>query len=600
MAGRRSRASSGTNARQAARMTTRDQAQDELREREAAYNAVLTPIPEMVFRIRRDGTFLDFVPAKGQPPTLRASELVGRKVQDVLPPDIAKQAMAIGERTLRTGAFQSFEYQLRVPQPDGELTSYQARLIPAGPDEVVAIIGNTTQRRRMELALRESEERYRALFEKSSDGLALVIDGRIVLVNPRMQEITGFTQEELFGRTPQELVPTEEREQIRERIGELSAGRPERPARYRIQRKDGDLIPVEVISRAIEHHGGNAILSTLRDISERVRAEEALNESEERWRSLAESAPDFIITVDREGAIQFINRTVLGLARDDVIGTNIFDYVDTEYRRATRNSLEQVFKSGEPSSQEVRLVEEMGSVWYRSHIGPVRRNGQVVAATIVAADITDRKRIEEALRESEERFRSLSEVSFEGIAIHEDGIIIDANNAFAALAGYDRSEVIGMHALDFTAAEYHEAVTENIRAGGEDPYEVMALRKDGTRFPVELRGRTVPMEGRTVRVVAIRDLTRLKEAAAKLQQAREELEGKIERQMVRRNPYGLTFREFTVLHHVATGKADKEIARELGISPLTVQKHVASILAKMNASSRTEAGVRAVREALLD
>ncbi len=600
MAGRRSRVGKGSSARQAARTIKRGSAEDELREREAAYNAVLTPIPEMVFRIGRDGTFLDFVPAKGQPPTLRANELVGRKVEDVLPPDIAKQAMAIGERTLRTGAFQSFEYQLRIPQPDGELTSYQARLIPAGPDEVVAIIGNTTQRRRMEAALRESEERYRALFEKSADGLALVIDGKIELVNPRMQEITGFTQEELFGRTPQELVATEEREQVGTRVRELSGGGPERPAQYRIRHKNGDLVPVEVISRGIEYHGRKAILSTLRDVSERVRAEEALSESEEKWRSLAENAPDFIIMVNREGAIQFINRTVLGFSRDDVIGTNVLDYVDPEHRKATRSSLEQVFKSGEPSSQEVRLVEEMDSVWYRSRIGPVRHDGQVVAATIVAADITDRKQMEEALRESEERLRSLSEVSFEGIAIHEDGRIIDANNAFAELAGYDRSDVIGMHALDFAAPEYHETVMENIRAEGEEPYEVMALRQDGTQFPVELRGRSVPMGGRTVRVVAIRDLTRLKEAEAKLQQARDELEGRIERQMVRRNPYGLTFREFTVLHHVATGKADKEIARELGISPLTVQKHVASILAKMNASSRTEAGVRAVREALLD
>lgn len=85
-----------------------------------------------------------------------------------------------------------------------------------------------------------------------------------------------------------------------------------------------------------------------------------------------------------------------------------------------------------------------------------------------------------------------------------------------------------------------------------------------------------------------------------LQQALEELEGKIERQMVRGNPYRLTFREFTILNHLADGEADKEIAVRLGISPLTVHKHVRNVLAKMNASSRAEAGTRAVREGLLD
>ena len=97
-----------------------------------------------------------------------------------------------------------------------------------------------------------------------------------------------------------------------------------------------------------------------------------------------------------------------------------------------------------------------------------------------------------------------------------------------------------------------------------------------------------------------RDITNRIRMEEALQRARETLEGKIERQMVRRNPYRLTFREFTVLHLVAAGRANKEIARELDISVLTAHKHVANILAKMNAASRTEAGVRALREGLLD
>ena len=98
----------------------------------------------------------------------------------------------------------------------------------------------------------------------------------------------------------------------------------------------------------------------------------------------------------------------------------------------------------------------------------------------------------------------------------------------------------------------------------------------------------------------IEDITervRLEEA---LRQAREELEEKAEREIQEKNPYGLTFREFTVLHLVAAGKADKEIASELGISVLTANKHVSNILSKMNATSRTEAGVRALREGLIE
>jgi len=96
------------------------------------------------------------------------------------------------------------------------------------------------------------------------------------------------------------------------------------------------------------------------------------------------------------------------------------------------------------------------------------------------------------------------------------------------------------------------------------------------------------------------DITERKRAEEALRETREELEAKAEHEMLRRNPYGLTFREHTVLHLVAAGESDRQIGTTLGISPLTAQKHVSNILAKMDASSRTEAGVRAVREGLIE
>ncbi len=98
----------------------------------------------------------------------------------------------------------------------------------------------------------------------------------------------------------------------------------------------------------------------------------------------------------------------------------------------------------------------------------------------------------------------------------------------------------------------------------------------------------------------LRDFAERKEAEEAMQGPREELEGRVERQMLRRNPYGLTFRELTVLHLVSSGMPDKGIGMELGISPLTAQKHISNILFKMEASCRTEACVRAVREGLLE
>ena len=96
------------------------------------------------------------------------------------------------------------------------------------------------------------------------------------------------------------------------------------------------------------------------------------------------------------------------------------------------------------------------------------------------------------------------------------------------------------------------------------------------------------------------DITEQKEAEETLQQTREELETRVEAEVLRGNTYGLTFRELTVLHLVAAGRADKEIANELGIRPHTASRHVKNIMSKMSAVSRTDAGVRAVREKLID
>jgi len=136
-------------------------------------------------------------------------------------------------------------------------------------------------------------------------------------------------------------------------------------------------------------------------------------------------------------------------------------------------------------------------------------------------DITDRKRAESALRESEERFRRLSEASFEGIVISEKGIIIDANERIAEMLGYTADELIGMKVSDFVAPESRDLVRERIMSGYKRPYEHLSLRKDKKILTVEVRGQAIPYEGRIVRVTAIRDITERKAAEEALRYSEE-------------------------------------------------------------------------------
>ena len=215
---------------------------------------------------------------------------------------------------------------------------------------------------------------------------------------------------------------------------------------------------------------------------------------------------------------------------------------------------------------------------------------------------------EDALRESEERFRTLyCEIPAMVHSIDERGQLVDVSGRWLETLGYERNEVIGRKSIEFLTAEsrqYAETVSlpEFWRTGRAWDVAYQFVKKNGELVDVLLSAVLErDPEGNVVRTLSVlNDITEYKRLREKLQQAREQLEGRVERQMLRKNLYGLTFREFTVLHLVAAGKADKEIAHELGISPLTVHKHVANILAKMNAASRTEAGVRALREGLLD
>ena len=199
-----------------------------------------------------------------------------------------------------------------------------------------------------------------------------------------------------------------------------------------------------------------------------------------------------------------------------------------------------------------------------------------------------------------EQYRSIFEAGFEGFVVHEDGIIIEVNPQFEDLLGYKGSELVGTSFMKLVAEDFRALVAERMATRPGVPYEIVGIRKDGAHIQAEVVGKDHVHEGRIVRVVTVRDLTKIKRLEAELRKAEEKLGSKVERQIVEGNPYELTPREFTILFHVADGVTDKEIGAKLGISALTVRKHVASLRRKMEAASRTEVSTRAIREGLLN
>ncbi|HEX2741294.1 MAG TPA: PAS domain S-box protein, partial [Rubrobacter sp.] len=160
---------------------------------------------------------------------------------------------------------------------------------------------------------------------------------------------------------------------------------------------------------------------------------------------------------------------------------------------------------------------EPSEVWHRLAITA----GVIAFGILIQRGINRSRPTRAALKEGEERFRSLSDATFEGIAISENGRILETNRAFAKMYGYETSEIVGMSAEALIAPESREVALGHIFSDSEEPYEAVALKKDGTKFTVEVRGKKSSYRGRPVRITALRDITERRESEKRLREAEE-------------------------------------------------------------------------------
>ncbi|UCD89516.1 MAG: PAS domain S-box protein, partial [Desulfobacterales bacterium] len=240
---------------------------------------------------------------------------------------------------------------------------------------------------------------------------------------------------------------------------------------------------------------------------EQKRVEKRLEEKEQILWALLNALPETAILVDLEGTILAINEVAaqrFGKHRDELIGKGMQDSMPYDLVVSREAQGDKVTRSGKP----VRFQDERAGRIYDTNIYPVYDVEEKVTALVVyARDITETKRTEGALKESEERLKSFYDAAFEGIAITDQGRFLDTNRQFAEIFGYQRDELIGKEVMDLVAEEDREFVLGNIQSNFDRPYEHKALHKNGSIVFVEVQGQQIQFKGRPARVTAIHNLT---------------------------------------------------------------------------------------------
>jgi PAS domain S-box-containing protein len=257
----------------------------------------------------------------------------------------------------------------------------------------------------------------------------------------------------------------------------------------------------------------------------RLASAEALRESGELYRAYFSASPIALFVSDTRGRYLEVNGAacaLTGYGRDELLAMSIADILAGEGAAETAERLVGLLALG-PGGNEIRIRRKDGST----------RHCLVHASTIdsnrllgLLLDITDRKEAEEKLRDSEDRFRGLSEAAFEAILVHDGGRIVDVNQALCELGGYAWHELVGRDGFELIAPEYRELVYRNLLSEYARPYEIECLRRDGTRAPVELQARSFPFRGQVQRVVALRDVSERRKAEAVRESLIRELEAK--------------------------------------------------------------------------
>ncbi len=561
------------NAELSSEIAVRKRVTQQLRESEALYRTLITTLPDAVTFTNREGQ-ITFASAKA----VRifgcedAAEMVGQPLlRGVIPAERARARAWLQHLLDGTQLTDSSQFTLRRKDGSHFIGDVDSASLYADDGRLYGLLSITrdiTQRVEMEAALRRahaelelrvqertaelsqinealraSEAKFRTIVEHSSDGITLVDEAGLVLEWNRGQElITGIPRAEALGQPiwnvqarlalPEQQSPERHRRvtQLGHEFlatGRLPANNPsvERP----ILRPDGTQRIIQPLPSPIRTERGFMIVSITRDVTERKQVEEALRESEMRFRTVANFTYDWEYWQSPTGEVLYMSpscKRVTGYPDQDFINDPALleRIMHPDDRTDFMSHSHQTAQHGDTTPIDYRIIRSDGTIRWIGHVCRVvfDEQGRPLGRRVSNRDITERRRAEEGLREQEKLYRSIFETTADGLAIcNLDGQIMETNPAFCEMHGYQSEEILGRRIMSFVHPTHRHRFIQSVQAiqtGSTFEDQTVHLRKDDQPFHVEVHAVGLTYYGRAHMLYIVRDVSPQVEAYLRLEQ----------------------------------------------------------------------------------
>jgi PAS domain S-box-containing protein len=577
---------------------------EDLRLREQQYRAIFEGTLDGLFMWDQGMRVVDANPAGLAMYGYSRQEVVGNTYPSNMPASYVKQRLDMVRRAI---AGESSHIETTVLRPDGTTFDADLRVMPFmkdGQAHALAVVRDISERRRRERELQRSEARLRATVEASFDSvIGMDSAGHIVEFNAAAERVLGYRREDVLGHLVSDVMLPQCHRAAHDRgVAQFKPGG-ESPMVGRLVettalRADGTEIPVELAISVAAVPEGSIFVAHLRDITERLCADQALRDSEEQYRAIFNASADALVLRAADGSIVDVNATyeaMSGFSRAEVVGT---DRVPDHPSCAAPNLRDLHVKAvrGEKVVLEREVLRRDGGSYEIEMRGvPIQHRGKP-HVLYMARDITLHKRAERALRASEEQYRAIFNASADALVLRDaDFRAVEVNPAYSSLSGFSRDEVMGDgHVLhdDAAALARRRAEHELALAGQELRFELGVTRKDGSVFQAEVRGTPMMYRGQPHVLYAARDITERTAAEHRRAELERQLRQAQKMEAIGQLTGGIAHDFNNILTSVlgyiamaserASGEDDPVLARQLGQARLAAERardHVAQLLA---------------------